>query len=58
MKVKWKGKVLLKKNVCVGCGKRPSSKLHTCPYEEEINDDKKTLCNCCKKCTLSCVDGI
>ncbi len=22
MKVKWKGKVLLKKNVCVGCGKR------------------------------------
>ena len=28
---------------------------HTCPYQEEINEDSETLCNCCKECTQQCV---
>ena len=27
---------------------------HTCPYQEEINEDSETLCNCCKECTQQC----
>jgi len=29
----------------------------TCPYEEEINDNK-TTCNCCKECRQECVDDV
>ena len=42
------------KEKCQGCNNKPSEELHTCPYKEEINEDHKTLCNCCKECTQEC----
>lgn len=27
---------------------------HTCPFNEEVEDDFETLCNCCKECENEC----
>lgn len=27
---------------------------HICPFNEEINDDYETLCNCCSYCVEQC----
>lgn len=35
--------------------KNPATELHTCPYKEEINGDKLTLCDCCSDCRQECV---
>ena len=35
------------------CG-REAVVQHSCPYQEEINEDISTLCNCCKECTQQC----
>ncbi len=29
-----------------GCGNEASGE-HTCPYQEDINGDSESLCNCC-----------
>lgn len=31
---------------------------HTCPYDEDINDDHETLCHCCRACEQECCDDI
>ncbi len=31
---------------------------HTCPFQEEINDDRETLCGCCAECQQECADDI
>lgn len=38
--------------------KEGKCKPHTCPYQEEINDDYKTKCTCCPYCTQQCIDDI
>ena len=35
------------------CGDE-SSKLHPCPFNEEIHNDSKALCNCCENCKYEC----
>jgi len=32
--------------------------LHPCPFKDEVDNDDKTLCNCCQKCTQQCEDDI
>ena len=39
------------------CG-HDGSPMHTCPYKEDVNDDKESLCNCCRVCELNCRDDI
>lgn len=36
------------------CEKNPAEPDHTCPYNEDINNDSETLCNCCKDCAQEC----
>ena len=43
---------------CQKCRKQPAVKLHTCPYDEDVNDDHETLCNCCEECEIDCGDEI
>lgn len=43
-------------NKC-GCGSS-GVKLHSCPYESEINEDVDTLCNCCESCESFCGEEI
>lgn len=31
------------------------TELHSCPFQEEINNDKEFQCGCCKACTLECL---
>ncbi len=40
--------------VACRCGKKGSSEKHTCPYKVDIDDDSKTLCNCCADCQHEC----
>jgi hypothetical protein len=41
------------------CGKNPQAdKLHTCPFAEQINEDKESLCNCCEDCTYTCAENV
>lgn len=35
------------------CGNR-GLKLHACPYDEDLHDDKRPTCNCCKACQDAC----
>ncbi len=39
------------------CGK-PGRQPHTCPFREDVHNDTKTRCNCCRKCEQNCADGI
>lgn len=39
------------------CGAE-GKELHTCPYNEDINDDSETKCNCCDDCMQQCCDDI
>ncbi len=27
---------------------------HTCPYQEEINEDYESMCSCCEECEYQC----
>lgn len=31
---------------------------HTCPYREDIYDDRETLCRCCPYCRAQCAEDI
>lgn len=44
--------------LCPKCGRNLAAKPHTCPYEEDINDDHETKCNCCPECEQNCIDEI
>lgn len=41
-------------NKCQNCQINNAAEYHTCPYEEEINGDDKTECNCCTDCEHEC----
>jgi hypothetical protein len=43
--------------LCEGCHKNPASEPHTCPYSEELYDDKRE-CTCCDKCATECAMDI
>lgn len=42
---------------CDNCGKVTEG-CHTCPYNEDINDDYDSLCNCCDDCSYQCIMNI
>lgn len=45
--------------LCEKCQKnKPEKKSHTCAYRVEINEDKETLCNCCRDCTARCAENV
>ena len=31
---------------------------HTCPFLDDVHDDKETLCTCCPDCEQDCCDDI
>lgn len=39
-------------------GYEHNCKPHLCPYKIEMNDDSKTLCQCCERCERECRDDI
>lgn len=43
---------------CPRCSKPTENRPHTCPYQQEINDDSATLCLCCDSCMQECIDDI
>ena len=43
---------------CGNCERNASEELHTCPYQEDINGDYTTMCNCCVGCQNDCVGDI
>lgn len=45
-------------NKCKRCDKRPATEMHTCPYQEEINDDHELHCDCCDECQHDCAMDI
>ena len=44
--------------LCERCHKGAAQSMHTCPYQEEINGDSDTLCDCCEDCEAECCDSI
>ena len=40
--------------LCDRCGEMELKPLHTCPFLEEIDNNHKTLCNCCERCETQC----
>ncbi len=44
--------------LCQSCGKAPAQSLHSCPYQEDVNNDKEYRCNCCQDCLESCAQDI
>jgi hypothetical protein len=42
---------------CDGLG-RQALEPHPCPYQEEINDDSESLCECCEACAYECAMDI
>lgn len=36
----------------------PAAAPHQCPYLVEIDEDRETLCTCCKDCERECADDI
>ncbi len=50
--------VILQKVKCK-CGKEfDELPLHTCPYQEDVNNDSEFTCNCCDECRQECRDDI
>lgn len=50
--------VILQKVKCK-CGKEfDELPLHTCPYQEDVNNDSEFTCNCCDECRQECCDDI
>ena len=43
---------------CGHCDKNDAEEPHTCPYQEDINGDYTTLCNCCVSCQNDCASDI
>ncbi len=39
------------------CG-QPGDFSHSCPYRAELNNDEKTLCNCCSACRQDCAHDV
>jgi hypothetical protein len=39
------------------CGKAGEDN-HSCPFADEIHNDRTTMCNCCKDCQSECARSI
>lgn len=48
---------IVKNPVCPECG-GPGTDAHPCPFEEDVNNDDKKLCNCCITCENNCARDI
>jgi hypothetical protein len=44
--------------LCDRCQQGEAQSPHTCPYAEEIADDRETLCTCCQECETQCCQDI
>ena len=42
---------------CNSCHKNECQSLHVCPLKDELNDDDKTLCDCCEDCATECYES-
>jgi len=42
------------KDKCPSCGSNDATELHTCPYQQDVNDDDESLCTCCPDCQYEC----
>lgn len=41
------------------CGKNPMTPdEHTCPYQEDVNNDSVSMCSCCADCQHECAMDI
>lgn len=40
------------------CCNDSSEEEHTCPYHEDVNNDKHFKCTCCSVCEQRCADEI
>ena len=58
--LKLSGNMVILNKRCDKCDKVKDEilPLHTCPYRVDINGDSFTECNCCKSCTIECLDDI
>ncbi len=45
------------KEKCQSCS-NDAREDHICPYREEMQEDKVSLCNCCEECEHSCAMDI
>jgi len=55
-RLEWPEKV--PSGVCTACGRNPSTEPHICPFADEINGNRETLCTCCDECAQNCADDI
>jgi hypothetical protein len=45
--------------ICHQCGSEGGTKkLHSCPYQTDLNNDYAKRCNCCDGCVSNCKDDI
>lgn len=44
--------------VCESCKGPTDPVKYTCPYQEDVNGNYETLCNCCDSCQQNCIDDI
>ena len=39
------------------CGQQ-GQEDHPCPYDEDVNNNPDSVCNCCNDCCNNCADDI
>lgn len=45
--------------LCERCHKNPASnEVHSCPYNEDVNNDHEPCCTCCDDCMHECAMDI
>jgi len=49
-----KAKRRLRNNGMCKCGHNHKTEWHSCPYDEDINDDHSLKCRCCSDCQHQC----
>jgi hypothetical protein len=40
------------------CGELPSQEMHPCPFDEDVNNDPRPKCWCCRECKYQCAMDI
>lgn len=43
---------------CSQCEKNNAEDIQYCPYDDELNPDLGTFCNCCESCRNECLFSI
>jgi len=45
--------------LCESCNKNPAAEPHSCPFQEDINDNfDEEYCTCCSECQHDCLMDI